>query len=325
MDYNRFYKIFDGENLDREEVEFIAKNTETEKLSAFANNIREHYHKDRIKLCAAMNLKSGKCNEDCKYCSQSGFYNTCVQVYPMQDVERVLSYAAENEKNGVTNFELSTSGGKLDYLDKEKLLDIYRKLSKKTSMCLCGAHGLLNSVEEAKELKQAGLTVYQHNLQTSRNYFSNVITTHSYDDRLNTLKYAKKAGLVLCSGGIIGLGESMSDRLDMAFDLREIGIASMPINILNPIKGTPYGNKGTMVTKDDIIRTIALYRIIMPKIKIIYGAGRSFLGDEQISAYYSGLNGSVVGKFLTTPNAGMDEDIDIIHKAGFIIDRIDDR
>lgn len=323
MDFTKYNKIFHGGNLNREEVEYIANHASTKELTNFADRVRAYYHKDRIKLCAAMNLKSGKCSEDCKYCSQSGFYNTCVSVYPMQDVENVIAYAAENERHGVSNFELSTSGGKLDYLDKEKLLSIYSELSRKTSMCLCGAHGLLKSVDEAMELKQAGLTVYQHNLQTSRNYFNNVITTHSYDDRLNTLKYAKKAGLLLCSGGIMGLGESIDDRIDMAFDLREIGIASMPINILNPIKGTPFGNNGTMITKDEVFRTIALYRIIMPKIKIIYGAGRVYLGEEQITAYYSGLNGSVVGKFLTTPNAGIDEDIDIIHKAGYLVDRID--
>ena len=152
MDFTIFNKIFDGDRLNRDEVEYIVNHAATKELTDFANRVRAYYHKDRIKLCAAMNLKSGKCNEDCKYCSQSAFYNTCVAVYPMQNVEDVIAYATENERQGVSNFELSTSGGKLEYLDKEKLLSIYSELSEKTSLCLCGAHGLLKSVDEAMEL-----------------------------------------------------------------------------------------------------------------------------------------------------------------------------
>ena len=323
MDWTRYEKIFDGENLSREEVLYISQNAETEELLEFANRVRERFHKNVVSMCAAMNLKSGKCSEDCRYCSQSAFYNTNIQVYPMQDVEKVLEFAAFNEAQGITNFELSTSGGGLSKLDKEKLLSIYETLSKNTTMRLCGAHGLLKNVDEAKALKKAGLKVYQHNLQAGRTYFPNVITTHTYDERLNTLRYAKEAGLTLCSGGVIGIGETMEDRLEMAFDLRDIGIASMPVNILNPIPGTPFGDKGTSVTEEEVFRTIALFRITLPKVRIIYGAGRLYLKEQQYKAFNSGLNGIVVGNFLTTKGACIADDVEMMHSQGFKINRLD--
>ncbi len=323
MDFGKYDKIFNGENLSQEEILYISEYSETEELLDFANRVREKYHKNKISLCAAMNLKSGKCSEDCKYCSQSGFYNTNIPVYPMQDIEKVLEFAAFNEKQGITNFELSTSGGDLSRLDKEKLISIYETLSQNTSMRLCGAHGLLKDVEEAKALKKAGLVVYQHNLQAGRSFFHNIITTHTYDERLNTLRYAKEAGLILCSGGVIGVGETMADRLEMAFDLREIGISSMPVNILNPIPGTPFGDKGISISKEDIFRTIALLRITLPNVVIIYGAGRLFLEEQQFKAFLSGLNGIVVGQFLTTSGACIADDVAMIHEQGFVINNLD--
>lgn len=323
MDFGKYDKILKGENLSQEEILHISEYAETEELLDFANRVRETYHKNKISLCAAMNLKSGKCSEDCKYCSQSAFYNTNIPVYPMQDIEKVLEFAAFNEEQGITNFELSTSGGDLSRLDKVKLISIYETLSQKTSMRLCGAHGLLKDVEEAKALKKAGLVVYQHNLQAGRSFFHNVITTHTYEQRLDTLKYAKEAGLILCSGGVIGVGETMADRLEMAFDLRDIGIASMPVNILNPIPGTPFGDKGISISKEEIFRTIALLRITLPKVVIIYGAGRLFLEEQQFKAFLSGLNGIVVGNFLTTSGACISDDIAMIHEQGFVINNLD--
>lgn len=164
MDFKNFEKIFSGLNLNFEELTFISENAGTEELLAYANKVRNHFHSNKVELCAAMNLKSGKCNEDCRYCSQSVFYHTDIPVYPIQNVEEVLDFAGFNEKQGVTNFELSTSGGDLSRLDREKLLSIYRALSQKTSMRLCGAHGMLKSMEEAKILREAGLKIYQHNL-----------------------------------------------------------------------------------------------------------------------------------------------------------------
>lgn len=319
MNFTEFNKIFSDENLNYDELLYISENAETEELLEYANRVREQFHGNEVELCAAMNLKSGKCNENCRYCSQSAFYNTNIPVYPMRDLEKVLEFANYNEKEGITNFELSTSGGDLSRLDKEKLLSIYKTLSEKTNMRLCGAHGILKSVDEAKALKEAGLKIYQHNLQAGRTFFPNVITTHKYDERLNTLRYAKQAGLTICSGGIIGVGEQMSDRLEMVMDLQEIGVASMPVNILNPIPGTPFGDKGISITPEEIFRSIALFRLALPKAKIIYGAGRLYLENEQYKAFISGLNGIVVGNFLTTKGACIDDDVKMIQGQNFVI------
>lgn len=322
MNLIEFDKIFSGVNLSYDELLYISEKAETEELLAYANKVRESFHKNKVDLCAAMNLKSGKCNEDCRYCSQSAFFNTNTPVYPMQEIEKVLEFAEFNEKEGITNFELSTSGGDLSRLDKEKLLSIYKALSKKNSMHLCGAHGMLKSMEEAKELKDAGLKIYQHNLQAGRTFFPNVITTHTYEERLNTLKYAKQAGLTVCSGGIIGVGEQISDRLEMVMDLQEIGVASMPVNILNPIPGTPFGDKGISITPEEVFRSIAMFRLALPKAKIIYGAGRSYLKEEQYKAFLAGLNGIVVGNFLTTKGACIADDIKMIQEQNFVVRNI---
>lgn len=320
MQFDKYDKIFSGVNLTKDEVAYIASHATTDELIGYANKVREFFQGNKVELCAAMNLKSGACNEDCKYCSQSAYYSTNIPVYPMQDVDKVLEFAAYNEAQGIKNFELSTSGGDLSRLDKEKLVTIYKSLSKNSRMNLCGAHGILKSVEEAIELKNAGLKIYQHNLQAGRTYFPSIITTHTYDERINTLRYAKEAGLILCSGGVIGVGESLDDRLEMAFDLQEIGVSSMPVNILNPIPGTPFGDKGTSITEDEILRTIALFRLILPKTKIIYGAGRLYLKDSQYKAFLSGLNGIVVGNFLTTTGASVEEDVKMILEQGLEIE-----
>lgn len=312
-------KVYSGENLTFDELMFLSTHMATEELLLQANKVREYFHGNQIELCAAMNLKSGKCNEDCRYCSQSAFYNTDIPVYPMQDPEAVWEFATYNQNKGVTNFELSTSGGYLSKPDRKKLLEIYQVLSQKTSMRLCGAHGKLENVEEAIALKEAGLKIYQHNLQAGRSYFTKVITTHTYDERLNTLKYAKQAGLTICSGGVIGVGEQISDRLEMVMDLQELGIASMPVNILNPIPGTPLGDQGITVTPEEIFRSVALFRLALPKAKIIYGAGRLYLQDKQFRAFESGLNGIVIGNFLTTKGACIEEDIEMMQGQNFVI------
>ncbi len=320
VDLDKYVKrIINGENLIYQELFHIAEKSDTDDLLQSANQIRKAIRGNHIDLCAAMNLKSGKCGENCKYCSQSVYYKTHVQAYEMKEPEEVTKFAEYNQNQGVTNFELSTSGGALSQIDKLKLLGIYKTLSKSSSMHLCGAHGLLQNEEEARQLKEAGLKTYQHNLQASRTFFPKICTTHKYDERINTLKYAKKAGLDLCSGGIIGLGESMSDRIEMALELRNLGVSSMPVNILNPIEGTPYGGKPVSLTTEEILRTIAVFRFALPNVNLIYGAGRILLGAEQYRAFTAGLNGIVVGNFLTTKGNCISDDADMLKEQGFDI------
>lgn len=312
-------RILNGEDLAYQELCYIGDKPDTDILLESANQIRKAFRGNHINLCAAINLKAGRCSENCKYCSQSAYYKTYVKGYGMKEPEEVMDFAEFNQKQGVANFELSTSGGALSQLDKTKLLEIYKILSKSSPLHLCGAHGLLKNEEEARQLKEAGLKTYQHNLQTSRDFFPNICTTHTYDERINTNKYAKKAGLDLCSGGIIGLGESMSDRIEMVLELRELGISSMPINILNPIEGTPYGGKPVPLTTEEVLRTIAVFRFALPNVNLIYGAGRVLMGNEQYRAFTAGLNGIVVGNFLTTKGNCISDDVAMLKEQGFEI------
>ena len=308
--------ILSGGELSDEELLDLAENEELEVLMTSANTIRKEYKGNAAHLCAALNIKSGSCSEDCKYCSQSGYYKTHVKHSNLISVEDIQKFADFSIKNGVHNLGLSSSGGYFTSLDDEKLLDIYRQISCSTPLCICGANGILRSEEEAQQLKDSGLTTYEHNLQTSRNFYPQICSTHTYDERINTIKYAQKAGMNVCSGGIIGMGETMKDRIEMAMTLRSLGITSVPINILNPVKGTPLGNQPVSLTIEGALRSIAIMRFILPNANIIYGAGRSFMGNKCSMAFAAGMNGIVVGDFLTAKGNRIQDDIKLLYEQG---------
>lgn len=304
--------LLDGGNLSKEDLLNLSQTTATKELLDGANEVRKKIKGNQAHLCAALNIKSGCCSEDCRYCSQSKYYKTCVKYYDMIESDTVKEFADFNQENGVHNLGLSSSGGSYSDLDKEKLLTVYRNISANTPLILCGAHGILHSVEEAKELKDAGLTTYEHNLQTSERFYPNICTTHTYQQRIDTIRFAKEAELNICSGGIIGLGETMADRIDMALMLRELDIKSIPINILNPVSGTPYGNKPVDLTIEEALRSIAMFRLTLPDANLIYGAGRAFAGEKRSYAFASGMNGIVVGDFLTAKGSSIEADVELL-------------
>ena len=195
---------------------------------------------------------------------------------------------------------------------------MYKDISAKTPLILCGAHSILRNVEEAKELKAAGLVTYEHNLQTSEKFYPNICTTHTYQQRIDTIRFAQEAGLNICSGGIIGLGEEMEDRIEMALLLRELGVKSVPINILNPVQGTPYGEKPVNLTIDEALRSIAIFRLALPDANLIYGAGRAFMGDKCSLAFAAGMNGIVVGDFLTAKGNQIEDDVKLLSEQGMV-------
>lgn len=308
--------ILSGGELPIEELLDLAENEELEVLMSAANTIRKEYKGDEAHLCAALNIKSGRCSENCKYCSQSGYYKTHVKYSDLISVNDIQKFADFSINNGVHNLGLSSSGGYFSSLDNGKILDIYKQVSSSTPLCICGANGILQSEEEAQQLKKSGLTTYEHNLQTSRNFYPQICSTHTYDERINTIKYAQKAGMNVCSGGIIGMGENMKDRIEMAMTLRGLGITSVPINILNPVKGTPLGNNPVSLTIEGALRSIAIMRFILPNANIIYGAGRSFMGSKCSLAFAAGMNGIVVGDFLTSKGNRIQDDIKLLYDQG---------
>lgn len=311
-------KVIEGKLIDANEALELAENAETTELLEASNKIRNINRGNLVNLCGVMNIKSGKCSEDCRYCSQSAYYMTNVKSYDLVDVDEVVEFAKKYQEKGVNCFGISTSGKAFSDLNKEKVYDIYKALSRETTMRLCGAHGLLKE-EEAYRLKEAGLCCYQNNLQTSKEFFTEVCTTHFYDDRVNTIKYAQKAGLDTCSGGIMGLGETMKDRIEMTMTLRELNVMNIPVNILNPVEGTPLGDRPVSITREEVLRNIAIYRFIIPKANFIYGAGRVLLGEEQHMAFRAGMSGIVVGNFLTTPGNCIEEDVEMLRNEGFML------
>lgn len=312
-------KIKDRQLISLEEAKELAEKVETDRLMKAANEIREFYKGSNTDyLCGVMNIKAGKCSEDCRYCSQSGHYFTHVNSFDLINVDEVIEFAKKYEKQGIKRFAMSTSGKAFADNDKERIYSFYKALSRETNLTLCGAHGLLTQ-EEAYCLKDAGLKCYQHNIQASRRFYPQICTTHVYDQRIETIRNARNAGLAVCSGGIMGMGESMEDRIEFAMALREFNIMAMPINILNPIQGTPLGGSPPAITSDEVLRTIAVFRFILPDINLVYGAGRSFLGELQNMALRAGVNGIVLGNFLTTPGRCLEDDLKMMRDEGFKI------
>lgn len=284
-------------------------------LFAVANEIREKYCGNKIHTCTISNAKSGRCEEDCKFCAQSAHYNTDITSYELKDKETLLDEYTRAEDLGSSKFGLVTSGrsinkGTEEYSNIKEFLKAAKACDKDVELC-CSI-GLL-SKEELLELKEAGITRFHSNLQTSiKSYNKIVATTHGIEQRLKTIKSAKEIGLDVCSGGIIGMGESWEDRIDMAYTLKKLGVDGIPVNILNPIPGTPHGDRKHLAM-DEILKTIAIYRIIFRDKVIKIGAGREgILKDFMGMAFMSGANGMLVGGYLTMRGRSAQEDFKFI-------------
>ena len=308
-------KILTGEELDFDEVLHIAKNVEPELLYQEADKLRRTLHKNSIDLCSIVNAKSGNCSEDCKFCAQSVHSDVEVASYDLVDPAKALHLAKENEDSGVQRFSLVTSGREVSEKSLLEFKRIYRDLQSNTQLSLCASMGFLTT-EKASKLKEMGVSRYHCNLETSRSFFPNVCTTHTWDEKVATIKIAQDAGLEVCSGGIIGLGESFEQRLELAFELRELGILSVPLNILNPIKNTPFEHLSPL-SVSEVLTCVALFRLIMPKAVIRLGGGRNLLGDQQHKCFSSGANGSIVGNYLTTLGNSLEEDLVMFKELGF--------
>lgn len=276
-------------------------------LIALADKTRKDCVGNKIELCNIMNAKSGLCAEDCKFCAQSCFYKTGVNTYPLKSIDEMLAAAFSAKEIGAERFDIVTSGNTLSGDELKRIADAIFLIRGRVRINICASLGKLNK-EELLLLKKAGLGRYHHNIETSPRYFSAITTTHSFKDRLDTIRAAKAAGLEVCSGGIIGLGESWDDRVEMAFTLRDLDVTSIPINILVPIKGTPL-NMTPPLSAIDAIKTIALFRIILRDKIIKVAAGReSVLKDFQAMAFMAGANGMLIGGYLTIKGRSLYED-----------------
>lgn len=307
-------RIVDGKRLQpTDDLEFFLT-TPLDELQAGARLIQRKFFGNHIDLCTIINGKSGRCGEDCKYCAQSARHHTGIDEYDFLPAEKILEVALANERAGVNRFSIVTSGRALSGKNFERAIDTYKFLRGKLTIDLCASHGIL-SAEQLQRLKAAGVKRYHHNLETSRRYFPHICTTHTYDDRITTIKHAQVAGLDVCSGGIIGMGETWQDRFDMAFELAALEIGSIPINILTAIKGTAFENLPRL-TPDEILRTIAAFRYVNPTANVRFAAGRTFLPDRGASALLNGASAAITGNMLTTPNNNVTADMKLLHDLG---------
>lgn len=308
-------KVLNGKLIGKEEALFLAKEAPLKELTEAANEIRKHFCEDKFDICTIINGKSGKCSENCKFCAQSSFYDTHIKEYSLLNSKAIVKEAKYNDERGVLRFSIVTSGRKLSDKEIDSVCESIKEISKNTSVSVCGSFGLL-SEEQYKKLKEAGLTRVHNNLETSRKNFKNICTTHTFDEKVQAIKNAKNAGLNICSGGIMGLGETMEDRINMALELRELGVLSIPVNILNPIKGTPFENN-KLLTNDEICRIVAVYRFLIPNGAIRLAGGRGLLQDKGESCFLSGANAAISGDMLTTSGITIKEDMNLLNKIGY--------
>lgn len=278
--------------------------------------ISSQYIKNEVEFCSLINARNGKCSQDCKYCAQSSHYCTHIESYPLVEVEEVRKVALEAKSNHVSRFAIVTSGKTPDESDFDKMLEMIEKINKIEGLRSCASIGILTD-EQAKRLAEAGLKRFHHNINTSESYYPEICTTHTWRDRYNTCKLIKKYGMELCCGVILGMGESVEQRIEMALELAEIQPDSIPINILMPIPETPFANYGDKIDEENVLRTLAVFKIANPNSVLRFCGGRMRLSEEnQRKALNTCVEGIMVGNYLTTIGKAPEEDIKTMHELG---------
>lgn len=307
-------EIIDGRRLSRQDDLSFFENCDLSELSSGADKIREKFTGNRVDLCTIINGRSGRCGENCKFCAQSAFNHTGCESYDFLDEDKIVAAAKKNQDAGVNRFAIVTAGKALKGEDFNKAIRTYRRMHNELNIGLCASMGFINR-EQFKQLREAGVTSYHHNIETSRRNFPNICTSHTYDMKIETIKLAQEEGLSVCSGGIIGMGETFADRIDMALSLAELGIKSIPINALMAIPGTPFESLPNL-TADEIIRTVAMFRYINPLANIRLAAGRKLLGGNVRRAFESGASATITGDMLTTTGSTISNDIAMLKEMG---------
>lgn len=308
-------KVLKGELITRKEALCLSKAPFME-LQRAADEIRESMCGNGFDICTIVNGKCGRCSEDCKYCAQSAHYTTaCTETYPLLSTEEFLEGAKNNANRGVLRYSIVTSGKRLSDKEVDKVCESIRRIKKETGIEVCVSFGLLDETQFRK-IKEAGASRVHCNLESSARYFPEVCTTHTYEEKIETLKAAKRAGLSICSGGILGLGETMEDRIDMVLTARQLGVKSIPVNLLNPIPGTPYEGR-TPLTNEEACRCVALFRFLIPDGAIRLAGGRGLVGDKGEGCFRSGANAAISGDMLTTAGITVETDKELMKKLGF--------
>lgn len=306
--------VMGGHQVTREEALYLYGQP-LEELCGHADRIRRHFCSDGFDICTIINGKSGRCSENCKFCAQSAHNHTSAAEYPLLPPDEILAQAKRNQEQGVLRYSIVTSGKRLSEAEVDSMCEVIRSIKKEVGISVCVSFGLLKE-QQFRKLKEAGVTRVHNNLETSRRNFPNICTTHTFDDKVEAIRAAQAAGLSVCSGGIMGLGETAEDRIDMALSLRELGIKSVPVNMLNPIPGTPLeGNQ--KLTQEDMRRIVAVYRFLLPEASIRLAGGRGLLPDKGKGCFVSGANAAISGDMLTTAGITMKTDMELLKELGY--------
>jgi biotin synthase len=285
-----------------------------------ADALRRERFGNRVSLCAIVNARAGLCAEDCAFCAQSGRHAARTPVYPMRSAGTLLAAARNARGLGASRFGIVASGRAAGRKDAARVCGAVRAIRRNGVISPCASLGALRK-EEARALRAAGLARYHHNLETSARFFPSICATHRWDDRVRTVRAAKGAGLEICTGGIFGLGETWEDRVDLALALRELGVESVPINFLMPVRGTPLGERRPL-RPPEALRIIALFRFILPRAEIRVAGGRELaLGEAQERIFAAGANGMMVGDYLTARGRGIGDDMRMLERLGLEIER----
>lgn len=301
------------------EVERLLKLYELplEELIEISSKVTRENFKEEIEFCSIISAKTGKCQENCKYCSQSAHNKAKIHTHPLLSVDEVKSAALDAQKNGATRFCIVTSGRAPSGDDFEQIIEMIKEVHKIEGLHTCCSLGIL-SEDQVKQIKEAGVERYNHNLNTSESYHSEICTTHNFKDRVETVKLMQKYGIETCTGGIIGMGETRRQRVEFALELAQLDPTSVPINFLNPIEGTPLEGHDSDIDEEEILRTICIFRIALPKSLLRYAGGRAtrFSQEYQKLGIKAGINALLVGNYLTTTGSTPEQDKELVSSLG---------
>ena len=312
-------RILDGGLIDRWEALAVLESGDDELLAVLhaSFSVRRRFFGRDVTLHVISNAKSGSCSENCSFCSQLAISEGSILQYPMVSKEELVEGGHKAHVMGAKRYCIVTSGRGPSKNDLSHVCEAVRKIKTELPIQVCTSLGLLN-MEQAGQLKKAGVDRYNHNLESSNRFYSSFCTSHSYSDRLATAKIAKSAGMELCSGGLIGMGEQYEDRVDLALALRELGADSIPVNFLDPRPGTPMEGR-VRLTPGDCLRTLAMFRLVNPDKEIRIAGGRELcMGNMQVLSLYA-ADSIFTDGYLTTPGQGYDADLTMIAHAGFTV------
>ncbi len=307
--------VCNGQRLSQEEALRLLEGNAPQALWNLAGRLRVAFHGKNIEMCAILNARCGRCSEDCRWCAQSRFYSTGVEITPLVEAPQAVAAAKKAQQNGVHRFALVTSGRKVSRADVERLCAVYREMREKTpGLRFCASLGLLTR-PELDALAASGVSRYHCNLETAPSFFSKLCTTHTPQEKMETLRHARAAGMSLCSGGIIGMGEGFAERIEMAIALRELGVDSIPINVLYPIKGTPLESMPPLPS-EEILTSVAIFVILYPEATVRLAGGRILFEKVMPQLLQAGVSALIAGDMLTTEGPSIKRDKALLAREG---------